>query len=238
MTNAKIAQESQEPAADPTVHLFSLDASGIGGDVYFFTSTVNNGSAIIFDGQPYTPIAIEAKGFEWNGQGALPTPTIRLEKVTTSIKAILRSTNNLQGAVLTRIRTFRKFLDDGSDPDPLAIYSQDIYRIERLIGEGKTEVELELSAYIDQHGRRIGYQMLRDYCPLIYRNWDLSTGQFDYTKATCPYTGDNYFRKDGSATTNPAEDEPAKTLNRCCRVRFGDAPLPFGGFPGLARVRN
>lgn len=237
MTNAKIAAENQKLSGDTQIHLYKLDATAIGGDVYCFTSAAYSDSAIVFDGQAYTPVDIKVEGFEWNGQGSLPTPRVHLEKITLSMRAILRSTSNLQGAIFTRTRTYAKFLDDGSDPDPDAIQSYDVYIVERLIGASKREVELELAASIDQQGRRIGKQMLRDYCPLIYRVFDPVTETFDYTKATCPYDGNDFFKADGTQTDNPAEDVPSKTFNNCCRKRFGSAPKPFGGYPGLAKVR-
>jgi phage-related protein len=76
---------------------------------------------------------------------------------------------------------------------------------------------------------------VRDYCPLVYRRW---TGAgFDYSEATCPYAGAQSYDLDGNPVPN-SMDKPSKRLGTCCRVRFGvNAALPFGGFPGVARVR-
>jgi lambda family phage minor tail protein L len=151
-------------------------------------------------------------------------------------------TGDLTGATVTRIRTFKKFLDGQPDADPDAHFEPDIYRVDRKSAHiPGVSVEFELASIIDQRGRELpAYVCMRDYCPLIYRRW---TGtEFDYSKATCPYVGFDgnppatagaFFRRDGTSTVNPAEDKCGKRLSDCVD-RFGDRPLPYGGFPGMA----
>jgi lambda family phage minor tail protein L len=136
------------------------------------------------------------------------------------------------GAKVTRITTYRKFLDDQPTADPTSYWEPDIWRIERKVVQTPQLVEWELASILDQEGRRLpGRHMLRDACPWIYRRW-AGTG-FDYSTATCPYTGTAYFTVNGDQTGNPADDRCGKHLSDC-RKRFPSPQImPSGAFPGL-----
>ena len=90
---------------------------------------------------------------------------------------------------------------------------------------------------MDQEGRKLpGRQVLKDACTHIYRFPD-GMGDFDYTNATCPYVGTDYFEATGASTNDPALDKCGKKLSDC-RLRFGQhGVLPTRAFPGVARVR-
>lgn len=219
------------------VQLFQLDATLLGGPVYYFTPTSDGeGGTIVFDGQSYTPIDIEVTGYEWNGQGAFPTPRIAITNTNLAIHAAAITYGDLLGATLTRIRTFRQYLDDGAEADPTAILPIDVHRIERKSNHNNVSIEWELSASIDQEGVKIPKrQILKNACTHTYRTWNGAS--FDYTKATCPYAGTNYFNLSGTQVLNPAEDKCSKQLGAGCRKRFGEnGELPFRGFPGVAVI--
>jgi lambda family phage minor tail protein L len=143
------------------------------------------------------------------------------------------------GCTLYRVRTYARFLDNGSEPDPTAFFGPDIFRVERKAVDNPVIIEFELSASIDQEGKKLpGRQVIRDTCLWRYRIWNATTGEFDYAKAQCPYTGTSYFDASDRPVDNASEDVPSRRL-RCCELRFGKKnPLPFGGFPGVARVRQ
>ena len=219
------------------VELFQLDATPLGGPVYYFTSTSFGTDAVLFDGNTYTPIDIQAENFEWNGQGSLPTPVVRISNATRVASAAVIEFNDLLGAIFIRIRTFRQFLDNGDSPDSDSVFPIEVYRVERKAKQNKVLIEWELSSPMDQQGRQIpARQYVRDSCPWIYRYWDASAGEFDYTQATCPYTGTQYFNAQGETVTDPALDRCSKQLTTGCRKRFGTTgELPFGGFPGIGQ---
>lgn len=232
-----IEETLQQFAPGNLVQLFQLDATAIDGPVYYFTPTSDGaGDAIVFDGHTYTPIDIEANGYEWNGRGAIPTPRISIANTNLAIHAAAITYGDLLGATLTRIRTFRQYLDDGSEPDPTAILPIDVHKIERKSNHNKTFIEWELSASIDQQGVQIPRrQILKDACTHTYRVWNGAT--FDYTQATCPYSGSNYFDTTGTQVADPALDKCSKQLGQGCRKRFGqNGELPFRGFPGVSAV--
>lgn len=229
------AVQSLDPGA--IVTLYQLDATILGGPVYYFTAAADHGSAVIFGGLTYTPIDIVAEGFEYTSRGALPRPSVKISNVNLVAGAAVISYGDLKGATMTRIRTFEQFLDNGDYPDPTATLATDVYVVDRKVNHNKFYIEWELSASIDQADKQLpGRQVLRDACTFIYRKWDADSSSFVYTKATCPYTGTNYFDINGDPVSDPALDVPNKTLGGCCKKRFPNEQLPFGGFPGVSRL--
>ena len=231
----------QQSSVGAAVTLFALDATALGGEVYRFTPMSDGaGGAVTFDGTVYVPAPVIAEGFESNGRGALPTPTLRVANVNGLFSAAAIEFNDLKGATLTRIRTFANFLDGAVDADPAAVLPSDVWRIERKSAQTKVYVEWELAALIDQGGvylpRR---QVLQNACALRYRRWNATLGAFAYDASSmaCPYTGGQFFDRNGNLVADPAQDLCSKKLNSGCALRFGSAPLPFGGFPGVDRVR-
>lgn len=79
------------------------------------TNEVNNGN-IIWDGNTYIAIPMEAEGFKY-ANGQLPRPTLTISNVTNVITAILLNVNqvtpgnDLTGAIVKRRTTLARFLD-------------------------------------------------------------------------------------------------------------------------------
>ena len=79
------------------------------------TNEINNGN-IIWDGNTYIAIPMEADGFKY-ANGQLPRPTISISNATNVITAILLSVNqvtpgnDLTGAIVKRRTTLARFLD-------------------------------------------------------------------------------------------------------------------------------
>jgi lambda family phage minor tail protein L len=231
-----LTETAQQLGSDALVTLFTLDATGLGDTaVRRFTSSAWQATAVRFGGQTYTPIDVEATGFEWQGQGAPPAPGLRLANTNAVLGALARDFDDLVGAEVTRLRTFKMFLDDGDSPDGDMHFPPDLFRIERKVAQNKLFIEFELAAPFDQEGQLLpGRMMLRDACTHFYRGWTGSA--FSYARATCPYVGASYFKADGTSTSSAGEDRCGKRLSDC-QKRFGTAPLPTRAFPGLARVR-
>lgn len=213
------------------VHLYQLDATSLGGSIYNFTSGPTDTGLVTFGGVQYFPVDLEASGFDWNGKGALPQPKIKISNAAHFLAAATITLKDLVGANLTRIRTYRQFLDDGASPDPTAVHPIDVYRVNRKSDYNKVFIEWELASVLDQEGRMLpGRQIIKHNCTHIYRFWDGS--DFDYTKATCPYAGTANFDISDNAIVDPSADTCGKLLSSC-RARFGlTVDLPFRGFPG------
>jgi lambda family phage minor tail protein L len=263
--NASLLRRQQSLTPGREIQLFTLDTSAIEkldgsgyGSVYRFCSSFRESSrTITFNSLIYTPIAIEATGFETLGKGVLPSPRLKIANTNLEMTTIMQDLGDPVGAQLTRFLTFEPYLDDGDEPDPEAIFLPQVYLIDRKVKETRQMVEFELSASMDQAGRMLPKrQILRDACTHIYRRWDASAvpPAFDYSKATCPWQGDQqvrepadleapYFLNDDTKTNDPSLDNCGKRL-RSCEVRHAPEDgsirldLPTRAFPGVARIKS
>ncbi len=220
------------------VTLYELDMTIYGGSTSYFTeNTTTSGTVVYFDNQAYTPIDCEADGFEIKTGEALPRPTFSVSNISKSFQSSVNSYNDLIGCILTRKRTFTKYLDDGADPDVSAVFASDIWVIEQKTLQNKIMITWELAAYLDFQGVYIPKrQIVRDTCLHRYRVY--SGASFDYTNATCPYTGANYFKKDGTPTVNADEDVCGRRMSDC-KLRYPNKSdeLPLWSFPTVAKTR-
>ena len=126
---ANPVSETQSINPGSVIELFELttDAALHGSaTTYRFhagTNEVNNGN-IIWDGNTYIAIPMEAEGFKY-ANGQLPRPTLTISNVTNVITAILLNVNivtpgnDLTGAVVKRRTTLARFLDSANF-DPVA----------------------------------------------------------------------------------------------------------------------
>lgn len=233
MTEANFAGHVQALALDAYVELFDLDTTSLGGALYRFVSSSLSDNDVTWQGNTYTPIPVEATGFQVSGKGALPTPHLKVANINLAFSAVAITYGDLLGCKVTRHRTFKQFLDGQPDADPEAELV-DFFRIERKVAQNKIYVEWELAAWIDQQGAAIpGRQVLQDACTHLYRFWNGSA--FDYSKATCPYAGTNYFDISGNVVADPSLDVPGRRIGNCCKLRFPGLPLPTRAFPGVAQ---
>lgn len=231
-----ISQEIQKLDPSAPISLFTLDATSIGGPVLHFSmQSQANGNDIVFGGIAFTPLDIRFDGLETTGVGALPQPSMKLANTDGVVQAIVNTYGDLNGCLVQRVRTYARFLDGQPSADPTAFFGPDIFAVEQKTAETPTDVIWTLSAAIDQQGKMIpGRVIVRDTCMWRYRVWNPNTATFDYAKAQCPYTGAQAYDINDLPTT-PDKDYPSRRLS-CCKARFGDSnPLPFGGFPGVAR---
>lgn len=235
MTQSTVPATVQTPDPGAVITLFHLDANNVGAGDFRFTSTAFTTSKVMYGGQTYEPVDIFAEGFEWSGKGSLPEPTLRLNNATFVLMGAVIAYNDLLGAKLTRIRTFRQFLDGQADADPNAHLPTEIYYIAQKTAANKIYIEWKLASSLDQEGSLLpGRQVLKDVCTHRYRRW--TGNQFDYTLATCPYAGTNYYDKDGVQVFTGDADSCGKKLSDC-QLRFGASnELPTRAFPGVAVV--
>lgn len=234
-------EEAQKLSQTATIDLWRLDLSAWGETekIAFTRHVLPDGSPVSFGGESFAPVEVKVSGFTWTGDGQPTEPTLTLPLASLSVRALLKQYDGLRGALVERIRTKRQFLDDGDDPDssvhwPIEIWAVDVARIP---ASGNV-VEIVLASPVDQAAVQLpGRVITRDYCPFTYRVWDADAEAFDYAHVFCPYTGANYFDVHGEIVATAAEDRCGKQL-RDCELRFaGTGKIPFGGFPGVAKVR-
>ena len=187
MSTAPIITDLQKVNPSAIIELFTLQTvTAIHGSsqTYRFHngSNLNNSGDIIWAGNQYLKMPIEAEGFAFQ-KGQLPRPTLTVSNALGTITAILLNVNqvttgnDLTGATVTRIRTLARYLDainfPGNTnplgtPDPTAEFPQEIYKIDRKSAENREVVQFELAAPTDLAGIRIpGRQCTRSEFPSI-----------------------------------------------------------------------
>lgn len=235
-----IREHIQAAALGEVVTLYQIDLTVFGLGVFYLTSAPDHdsglGEVVSYQGQEYAPHPILAEGFELRGGGTLPRPKIAIANIDQSFTAMVEEHDDLHGGIVTRIRTYGRYLDGGADPGGGEL-PRDVYRISRKLEDDGDQIGWQLSALMDQEGVDLpGRPIIRDYCTHDTRVWNAATETFDYSIATCPYTGEP---KDENGLPCAPEDEVfSKRLNTCCQARFGaTAVLPTRAFPGVARLR-
>ncbi len=232
MTLAATVQ-SLEPGA--LVELFILDLDPIGVAArWCFSPSIAAGDTVTFAGVDYVGADVEVSGYEVNGQGQIPQPTLKVSNATLFLAGAVLTHRDAVGARLTRLRVFARYLDGRPEADPEASFPPDIHIVEQKTKQNKTVIEWRLSAGTDVEGRMLpGRTVVRDYCPWAYRRWSATAAAFDYADVECPWAGSTFFTALGVATTDPTKDVCGRKISDC-RARFGTgAVLPFGGFPGV-----
>lgn len=258
----KIASEIQQLDPSALITLFELDVSGIPGQELeppFRFHAGRNGlmGVVVWNGQSFSPLPIEAEGFEMTSQGTLPHPVIRVANVSGLISAALKSMDDLVGCRVRRIRTFVKYMDavnfsGGVNPqaDPTAVFPIDTYYVNRKVAETRVMVEFELAPVIEVQGVKLpARQVIANVCAWKYKSPE------------CGYDGSRGFWDKNDQPTTAQLDRCGQRLTSC-KLRHppgsspagggvvsgaspGEAPItagvsgiPFGGFPGAGLVRS
>lgn len=230
-----IAEDLQSLTPGNMVVLYELDLTVIGGtDTLYFHPGVNAlGANVVWDGQTYSRFPIEASGFERSGSGSLPRPRMTVANLDGLMGQAARELGGLEGAKLTRTRTFLKYLDavnfeGGVNPhaDPSQYIERDVWYVARKVSDNRIMLEYELAANFDLAGIKLPRrQVIQNVCPWRYRS------------AECSYNGAPVADIRDAPVSTMAEDRCGKRLSSC-KLRFGaNNPLPFGGFPGAGLTR-
>lgn len=233
-----IETEQQQLVLGAVITLYQLDLSSKGGVILYWTSSKPTADKpITFGGNNYVSVDVQFEGLEKTSTGTLPRPRISVSNADNLVGALLTQFDDMRGCKLIRIRTLYKFLDDQPGADPTAHWPVDIFYVDRKVVSNKNIVTMELASSLEQRSVKIpGNLVLRNTCILRYREYDTETGDFDYTNATCPYTGEDCFTKLDATTASKVLDSCGKRVNSC-KLRFGEnAELPFGAYPGLGRA--
>jgi lambda family phage minor tail protein L len=216
--------ELQSAAPSAIIELFQLELNvaqhGVNETHYFHSgSNLNANGQIVWAGQTYLRWPIEASGYEYNGQGQLPRPTLRIANVMggTITALILTLPNGLEGAKVSRIRTLARYLDavnfpGGVNPlgasDPTSEFPREVFYIDRKATENIEVVEYETCSAFDLAGVRAPKrQCISNIC------------QWKYRGAECGYVGNAYFDANDNPVGTLAQDVCGKRLSSC-EARF------------------
>jgi lambda family phage minor tail protein L len=213
----------QAVAPSAIIELFELELNTIQhsvSDTYRFHAgtNLNANGEIVWAGNNYLRFPVEADGFEYNGQGQLPRPKIRISNIMGTITALLLSLpDGLDGAKLTRVRTLARYLDAVNfpgnvnpygTPDPTAEFPREVYYVDRKSIETRDVVEFELASAFDLQGIRAPKrQCIANICQWVYRS------------AECSYIAPAYFNASDQPVASAAADVCGKRLSSC-ETRF------------------
>lgn len=229
-----IALQSVLLAQSAPVELWELDLVPLGGANFRFAGQVNElKQAILWQGNSYNPLPIQAEGFDRRSTGAFPRPRVTVSNVLGTLGELIREFDHLRGARLLRRRTMALYLDaenfaaGNDDADPLMEFAPELWMVDSCLARNRLTVQWELRNPLDFEGVMLPARTVQpNYCPWHYRGSD------------CGYTGGPVAKVDDSPTTLLLEDRCSKRLSGC-KLRFGgNAALPFGGFPGVGRLRQ
>ena len=196
-----------EPNAIIELFQLHLDATLHGSsDIYYFHNGVNAAVTgnVVWNGQSYVRLPLEATGFDYSSSGSLPRPKLAVSNIGSSITAILLSVNlvttgnDLGGAKVVRIRTLKKYLDGESGADPHAKFPDEIWYVDRKSNENRAVVEFELASKFDLVGVMLPRrQIIANVCQWVYRG-----GECGYTGPPVADANDNYLQGSSNALLN------------------------------------
>lgn len=216
------------------IRLYEVDATRLGGNLMRFHGHAQEGD-IIWQGQLYEALQIEAKGFDIRGDGRPATPTLQLANeiggVRGAVSALCLQLKDLAGAKVAVIETFRHFLDAANFPDgnPTAANEAKVNRwyIEQKTEETRDQVTFALSSPLDLNGVMLPSQQITKLC-----RWACRGG---YRGEACAYTGAAMFNKMDEPTDNPAEDRCGGRW-KSCKARGNTRR--FGGSMGASLIAS
>lgn len=196
-----------EPNAIIELFQLHLDATLHGSsDIYYFHNGVNADVTgnVVWNGQSYVRLPLEATGFDYSSSGSLPRPKLAVSNIGSNITAILLSVNlvtagnDLGGAKVVRIRTLKKYLDGQAGADPHAKFPDEIWYVDRKSNENRAVVEFELASKFDLVGVMLPRrQIIANVCQWVYRG-----GECGYTGPPVADANDNYLQGSSNALLN------------------------------------
>ena len=223
ISGISIKHDAQQAGVGKLISLFSIDLSPITGnstEIYYFTSdTTSSGTNPFWGGKKYFSIPMELTGAELNGK-ELARPLLRVGNTASSISNVFigwtSAYEDMVGAIVTRTRTFDKYLDGEPAADNTACFTPDIYTVSQKTIQNRIMIEWELTGYMDMVGIGVPKrQVLRDSCTHRYRVYDTTTSGFNDDLATCPYRGVYVFKSTGEFAESNAHDQCGKKLSDC-----------------------
>lgn len=228
--------EVQKLEVDAMIELFTLDVSPLGGSVFRFHNMQAKDPAgtnisltgdITFNSQTYAARPIKVEGIEYTGQGQKPRPRIRIANLEALVSGLVLDYDDLIGAIVTRTRTLRKFLDGQPGADPTAIFPTDTFYITQKEVEDHTVIVFSMADPTELQG-----------VTLPNRKFIASACREQYRGEVCQYAGDPIYELDGTPITGPFND--CGTWNPAASYNAGDkvTQLAPDGVPHVFVARS
>lgn len=211
---------------DAVIDLYKIDLTPMGyttgTTALYFTNYHDQGNPLQWAQQTYTPIPIGLSDLEWNGQGALPTPTLSVSNVLGQLTALCQTYRDFANARLIIYRVFAANLAAAN----FNALRTEVWQVERKASEDDLQVSFTLNSYLDMEGQKAPNRpIMANSCP-----W-LAIG--GYRGAYCGHTG-AMFDISNLPTAIAANDKCKGDLP-ACRIRGNIAR--YGGMPGVDNQR-
>jgi len=167
MTETAIKIEGNKLNPDALVELFKLDFANINPSLtplYFTNSPMEGLSAILWKGNSYQyfPFTFSNIVQKATGEGIEPA-TLTVSNVHRVLISAILSAGSIIGSTITRTRTFYKFTDNGSNPNPLAHYPEEEFIIIQKTKQNRVILEYKLTSILDLPNAQLpARQMLRN----------------------------------------------------------------------------
>ncbi|MHC9213246.1 phage minor tail protein L [Serratia marcescens] len=192
--------------------------------------------SVWWQGLEYGPWPFSVEGLEISADSQGNAPKLSVANINGLISALCLQFEDMAQAkvrihdTLVHYLDARNFPQGNSSADPQQEKLQ-VFYIDRKATESDEAVEFELSSPADLRGLRIPTRQIHSLC-----TW-CSRGGYRTGKG-CDYAGSRYFDDKGNPVDDPSQDRCGGLLSDC-QKRFGEhEPLPFGGFPGAALIRQ
>jgi lambda family phage minor tail protein L len=228
---AELIIESVEAGVGAMLDLYEVDLQAFGGDVLRFHAGTNGYfNDVIWQKVAYSAYPIDVEGFEVKSEGTYSRPTMKVANITGLITGINHDFEDALGAVVTRRQVLVKHLDavnfpnGNADADP-TMEAVSRYVIEEMAEETFETVTYNLATPVDCDNAIIPARtILADVCQWVYRG------------DGCGYSGGPVADEKDNPTSDMSRDKCSKHRSGC-RLRFAKpSALPYGGYPGSAKV--
>lgn len=242
------------------IRLFELDATKYGGPIFRFhgiigwsdfdivhsfgsddpsaMSKVRDNLSIIWQGEEYTAIPIDVGNISIDSSGKASSVTLTVSNTIDDVKgafgAYCRLFNDFIGCKLKIINTFAKYLDAANFPNGNTTAANEhvsqVWIVNHRTSENMLQISFDLTDPANHSGYKIPTRDITNYC-----HWALLG---DYRSGEgCTYTGAAMFDEEDNPVSDTANDKCGARYNSC-KIRFGNAPLPFGGYVSSSLIKR
>lgn len=229
MAENSLNVELHKLAPSTVIELFELHIVD-GPILYFHAGTNELRQNIVWAGNTYVYFGLQMTGMDVSANGPAPSPKVQIANPNGYMSVLSMQYDGFSNALFLRKRTFKRFLDSvnfaagNPEADPTQQFPLDVFKVEHKSAETKDGLEFVLATPFDAEGIQLPRRrVIANMCAWRYKG------------AECGYTGSNYFTATDQPTENAALDVCGKRPTSC-KCRFGNAPLPYGGFPASDKV--
>ena len=152
----------------------------------------------------YTPIPVNADGFELKNDGAIARPTITMANVTNALSSGLGDVDyhDMLGLRVVRRLTLKKYLyGESGDASPPIEFPRSIFIIDRIKSRTKTAVTFELVSPFDIQGVTLpARNVLAERCPFEYQGASEHLPEWKRAQSGCSWHLEGKIKTGGDGT--------------------------------------